>query len=111
MHVDLHNVFGKPMVQTTIFKNAYRTLRLNEVSKAVLGDIIEGVGGKYKGLTGKDIQTLPNEQKKYVLRDEGSRYSTNNNYFVVPAAQILNFFFIYVLNTLSLLLLIQLQPF
>jgi hypothetical protein len=70
MHVDLHNVFGKPMVQTTIFKNAYRTLRLNEVSKAVLGDIIEGVGGKYKGLTGKDIQTLPiEEQKKYVLRD------------------------------------------
>jgi DNA polymerase I len=63
------------MVQTTIFKNAYRTLKLDEVSKAVLGDSnIEaeeaGDGGKYKGLTGKDIQSLPvEEQKKYVLRD------------------------------------------
>ncbi len=65
-------VFGKPMVQTTIFKNAYRTLKLDDVSKAVLGDGLGGVGvaRKYKGLTGKDIQTLPiEEQKKYVLRD------------------------------------------
>ncbi len=75
-HIDLHSVFGKPMVQTTIFKNAYRTLKLDEVSKAVLSSgqqrqSLEAVaGGKYKGLTGKDIQSLPvNEQKKYVLRD------------------------------------------
>jgi hypothetical protein len=69
-HIDLHSVFGKPMVQTTIFKNAYRTLKLDDVSKAVLEDSIEGVGGKYKGLTGKQIQTLPiDEQKKYALRD------------------------------------------
>ena len=60
-HIDLHSVFGKPMVQTTIFKNAYRTLKLGDVSKAVLGDGVEGVGGKYKGLTGKDIQILPIE--------------------------------------------------
>jgi DNA polymerase elongation subunit (family B) len=61
------------MVQATIFKNAYRTLKLDEVSKAVLGDNsidAKGDGGKYKGLTGKDIQSLPiEEQKKYVLRD------------------------------------------
>ena len=60
------------MVQNTIFKNAYRALKLDEVSKAVLGDssIEVGEGGKYKGLTGKDIQSLPvEEQKKYVLRD------------------------------------------
>jgi DNA polymerase, archaea type len=67
-HIDLHSVFGKPMVQTTIFKNAYRTLKLDEVSKAVLGDL--EAGGKYKGLTGKDIQTISIEdQKRYVLRD------------------------------------------
>jgi DNA polymerase elongation subunit (family B) len=67
-HIDLHSVFGKPMVQTTIFKNAYRTLKLDEVSKAVFGDL--EAGGKYKDLTGKDIQNLPvEEQKKYVLRD------------------------------------------
>jgi hypothetical protein len=67
-HIDLHSVFAKPMVQTTIFKNAYRTLKLDEVSKAVLGDGNEA--GKYNGLTGQDIHTLPiEEQKKYVLRD------------------------------------------
>ncbi len=70
-HIDLHSVFGKPMVQTTIFKNAYRTLKLEEVSKAVLGDgSVETGEGKYKGLTGKDIHTLSvEEQRKYVLRD------------------------------------------
>ena len=66
-HIDLHSVFGKPMVQTTIFKNAYRTLKLDEVSKAVLGDL---ESGKYKGLTGIDIQKFSvEEMKKYVLRD------------------------------------------
>ena len=35
-HIDLHSVFGKPMVQTTIFKNAYRTLKLDEVSRLYL---------------------------------------------------------------------------
>jgi len=67
-HIDLHSVFGKPMVQTTIFKNSYRTLKLDEVSKALLGDGIDS--GKYKGLTGSDFQTLPvEEQKNYVLKD------------------------------------------
>jgi hypothetical protein len=49
------------MIQTTIFKNAYRTLSLDEVSEAILADTShEGlVLGKYKGLAGKDIQSLP----------------------------------------------------
>ena len=67
-HIDPYSVFGKPMVQTTIFKNAYRTLKLDEVCKAVLRDL--KIDGKYKGFTGKDIPTLSvEEQKKYVLRD------------------------------------------
>jgi len=52
------------MVQTTIFKNAYRTFRLDEVSRAILADRRhDGVGSevleKYKGLTGKEIQSFP----------------------------------------------------
>ena len=88
-HIDLYNVFSKPMIQTTIFKNAYRTLSLDEVSKAILGD---GVGsevlGKYKGLTGKGIQSLPvEEQKKYVLRDAElvMQLSRHNNSNVLDA--------------------------
>ena len=68
-HIDLYNVFSKPMVQTSIFKNVYRTLRLDEVSKAILTDkshegLGSGILGKYKGLTGKDIQSLPVEKKR-----------------------------------------------
>jgi DNA polymerase elongation subunit (family B) len=79
-HIDLHSVFGKPMVQTAIFKNTYRTLKLDEVSKAVLGDL--EASGKYKGLTGKHIQKFSVEdQKRYVLRDAelAMQLSTHNN--------------------------------
>ena len=85
-HIDLHSVFGKPMVQTTIFKNTYRTLKLDEVSKAILGDLEADV--KYKGLTGKDIFNLPvDEQKKYVLRDAQlvMQLSKHNNSEVLDA--------------------------
>ncbi|MGC2575873.1 MAG: DNA polymerase domain-containing protein, partial [Candidatus Nitrosopolaris sp.] len=69
-HIDLYNVFSKPMVQNTIFKNAYRSVGLDEVSKAILTDTSHKDPGKYKGLSGKDVQSLPiEEQKKYVLRD------------------------------------------
>jgi DNA polymerase elongation subunit (family B) len=89
-HIDLHSVFGKPMVQTTIFKNRYRTLKLDEVSKVVLSDNTENSGatGKYRGLTGKDIQSLPaDEQKKYVLRDAElvMQLSKHNNGEVLDA--------------------------
>jgi DNA polymerase, archaea type len=93
-HIDLYNVFSKPMVQATIFKNAYRTLKLDEVSKAVLADSIhegqesEVLLGKYKGLTGKDIESFPvEEQKKYVLRDAELliQLSKHNNSEVLDA--------------------------
>jgi hypothetical protein len=48
-HVDLHNIFSKPMVQTSIFRNSYRTLRLDEVSRAVLSEQNDDLDtGKYK---------------------------------------------------------------
>jgi hypothetical protein len=88
-HIDLHSVFGKRMVQTTIFKHAYRTLRLDEVSKAVLSDSTDNPeSGKYRGLTGKEVQSLPvEEQKKYVLRDAElvMRLSKHNNSEVLDA--------------------------
>jgi DNA polymerase, archaea type len=85
-HIDLHSVFGKPLVQTTIFKNAYRTLKLDEVAKVVLGDGIES--GKYKGFTGTDFQALPvEEQKKYALKDAElvMQLSKHNNGEVLDA--------------------------
>jgi DNA polymerase elongation subunit (family B) len=89
-HIDLYSVFGKPMVQTTIFKNAYRTLKLDEVSKVLLSgeQNPEAVAGKYTGLTGKEVQSLPvEEQKKYVLRDAElvMQLSKHNNSEVLDA--------------------------
>ena len=89
-HIDLHSIFGKPMVQTSIFRNAYRTLKLDDVSRAVLkNDNVNGDGaGKYKQLTGGDIHELSvEEQKAYVLRDAElvMRLSKHNNSEVLDA--------------------------
>jgi hypothetical protein len=63
-HIDLCNVYSKVMVQETIYKKAYRTHKLDDVSKALLGY------GKYKDFSGKDFKSLPiEEQIEYSLRD------------------------------------------
>ena len=75
------------MVQTSIFRNSYRTLRLNKVSRAVLSEQSSETG-KYKGLTGKEVQTLSvEEQKNYILRDAEliMRLSKRNNSEVLHA--------------------------
>jgi len=66
-HIDLYNIFSKSMIQTTIYNNKYRTLKLSDVSKAVLGD---EKGGKFEGKDGVTMLSLPIEkQKQYVLKD------------------------------------------
>lgn len=67
-------------------KNAYGTLKLDELSKAVLGDGTDT--GKYKGLTGKDFQSLAvNEQRSYILKDAQlvMKLSKHNNGEVLDA--------------------------
>src|SRR5215212_6797820 len=51
-HIDLCTVYGKVMVQDTIYKKPYKTHKLDEVSKVLLGY------GKYKGVSGKDFLIL-----------------------------------------------------
>src|SRR6185437_13781516 len=45
-HIDLFNIYKKPMVKN-IYKNKYKSLGLDSVSKAVLGE------GKFEGLDGQ----------------------------------------------------------
>jgi DNA polymerase, archaea type len=81
-HVDLCNVYSKVMVQDTIYKKAYRTHKLDEVSKALLGH------GKYKDLSGKDFKRLPiEEQLEYSLRDSQlvMELSSHNDFEVLDA--------------------------
>jgi DNA polymerase I len=81
-HIDLYQVYSKIMVQDTVYNRAYRTHKLEDVSKALLGH------GKYKGLAGKDFLKLSIKvQKKYSLRDselvmELTKY---NNFEVLDA--------------------------
>jgi DNA polymerase elongation subunit (family B) len=61
-HIDLYQVYSKVMVQDTIYNRSYRTHKLDDVSKALLGH------GKYKGLSGEDFLKLPiKDRKKYSL--------------------------------------------
>jgi DNA polymerase I len=66
MHIDLCEVFRKELVKGTIFKNRYRTLKLEDVSQALLGE------GKYSSgtISGANAHSLTIEQQKqYVLQD------------------------------------------
>jgi DNA polymerase, archaea type len=81
-HIDLYQVYSKQMVQDTIYNHAYRTHKLDEVSKVLLGH------GKYKSLSGKDFLKLSiKERKKYVLRDSElvMELSKHNNFEVLDA--------------------------
>ena len=81
-HIDLYQVYSKVMVQDTIYNRAYRTHKLDDVSKALLGH------GKYKGLSGKDFLKLSiDERKKYSLRDSElvMELSKHNNFEVLDA--------------------------
>jgi DNA polymerase elongation subunit (family B) len=63
-HIDLYKVFRNEMVKTSIFNNKYRSLKLDEVSKSLLGK------GKIANTTGENVYTKSiEEQKEYVLRD------------------------------------------
>jgi DNA adenine methylase Dam len=70
-HIDLCEVFRKPMVMSTIFKGRYRTLRLEEVAQAILGKGKFGnnaLGGSR--ITGANVGSMPiDTQKSYVLQD------------------------------------------
>jgi DNA polymerase elongation subunit (family B) len=81
-HIDLCNVYSKALVQDTIYKKAYRTHKLDEVSKALLGH------GKYKDLSGKDFSSLPTEKQiEYSIRDSElvMNLSKHNNFEVLDA--------------------------
>ncbi|MDQ3969575.1 MAG: hypothetical protein M3275_14420, partial [Thermoproteota archaeon] len=66
IHIDLYEVFRKELVKGTIFKNKYRTLKLEDVSQALLGKGKYGLGA----ISGANVCTLTiDQQKQYVLQD------------------------------------------
>jgi len=66
IHIDLCDVFRKELVRGTIFKNKFRTLKLEDVSQALLGRGKYGSGAIF----GVNAHSLTIEQQKqYVLQD------------------------------------------
>jgi DNA polymerase I len=66
IHIDLCEVFRKELVKGTIFKNKYRTLKLEDVSQALLGKRKYGSGA----ISGANAHSVTVEQQKpYVLQD------------------------------------------
>src|SRR5918996_4413170 len=66
MHIDLCEVFRKELVKGTIFKNRYRTLKLEDICQALLGKGKYGSGA----ISGVNVHRLTIEQQKqYVLQD------------------------------------------
>jgi DNA polymerase I len=66
IHIDLYEVFKKELVKGTIFKNKYRTFKLQDVCQPLLGKGKCGSGS----VSGANVHALPIEQQKqYVLQD------------------------------------------
>jgi DNA polymerase I len=65
-HIDLCEVYGKAMIKTSVYKNKYRTLRLDDVAHALLQ---KGKFGE-SSISGANVSAMsPSIQKSYVLQD------------------------------------------
>ena len=63
-HIDLYQVYRKPLVRQSIYNNRYKDLGLDSVCTAIIGE------GKLENLDGLKIQSLPlQKQLEYVAQD------------------------------------------
>ncbi len=79
-HIDLFQVYKKPIVRSIIYHNKYRDLSLDSVCKAIL------VEGKFENLDGSQIQQLSKEkQLEYVSQDARlvMKLSKHENYEIL----------------------------
>ena len=63
-HIDLYDVYRKPLVKSIIYNNRYKDLSLDSVSQAILKE------GKFENLKGSDMFNIPKEKlMQYVTQD------------------------------------------
>jgi len=74
--IDLLQVYAKPLVRTTIFKNRYKGLHLDEVATSLLGC------GKLDNRSGASIKVMSIEERK--------RYCKNDAHLVAELVRIRN---------------------
>jgi DNA polymerase I len=79
-HIDLYHVYKKPMIKSIIYANKYKSLGLDAVCNAILGE------GKYQKLDGIQIQKMSKEEQlEYVAQDANllMKLSKHNNYEIL----------------------------
>ena len=79
-HIDLYNVYKKPLVKSIIYNNRYKDLSLESVSQSILKE------GKFENLKGSDILNVPKEKlMQYVTQDANlvMKLSKHNNYEIL----------------------------
>jgi DNA polymerase elongation subunit (family B) len=79
-HIDLYNVYKKPLVKSIIYNNRYKDLSLESVSQAILKD------GKFENLKGSNILNIPKEKlMQYVTQDAKlvMKLTKRNNYEIL----------------------------
>ena len=79
-HIDLYNVYKKPLVKSIIYNNRYKDLSLDSVSQSILKE------GKFEHLKGSDILNVPKEKlMQYVTQDANlvMKLSSHNNYEIL----------------------------
>jgi DNA polymerase elongation subunit (family B) len=79
-HIDLYNIYKKPLVKSLIYNNRYKDLSLESVSQAILK------GGKFENLKGSDILKVSKEKlMQYVTQDANliMKLSKHNNYEIL----------------------------
>jgi DNA polymerase I len=79
-HIDLYQVYKKPMVKTIIYQNKYKDLNLDSVAKVILNE------GKFENLDGRQIQNLSTQKQiEYVAQDSKlvMDLSKHNNYEIL----------------------------
>jgi DNA polymerase elongation subunit (family B) len=79
-HIDLYKVYKKPLIKSIIYNNKYRSLGLDSVGRAVMGE------GKLEGIEGNQVQKLSKEkQLEYVTQDASlvMKLSQYNNYEIL----------------------------
>ena len=79
-HIDLYNVYKKPLVKSIIYNNRYKELSLESVSQTILKE------GKFEKLKGSDILYVPKEKlMQYVTQDANlvMKLSKHNNYEII----------------------------
>ena len=79
-HIDLYNVYKKPLVKSIIYNNNYKDLSLESVSQGILKE------GKFENLKGSDILKVSKEKlMQYVTQDANlvMKLSKHNNYEIL----------------------------